>query len=233
MRMKVQYHNIKNSTYQDVWDFQSLLHNDLKSAKRSPSASDKTKANFVNHLIFCEHKPVYTLGKSASADHLLIQKPVLENQGVEVFDINRGGDITYHGPGQLTAYLIFNLELLYRDVHRFVRTIEECIIQYLESHGLEAFRLKDYTGVWLGDSSAYHKICAIGVHLSRWVSMHGFAFNINTDLSYFNNIIPCGIADKNKSVTSLSRELGREISREEVEADMKKVIARNFELEYL
>lgn len=235
--MKVQYHNISQQSYQNVWDFQTLLNNKIKQQKRSlpgDYALDKAKAYFLNHLIFCEHKPVFTLGKSSRENNLLVDRQQLAKHGIECFDINRGGDITYHGPGQITGYLIFDLELLYRDVHLFVRNIEECIIQFLKSFQLEAFRLKDYTGVWLGsEEEGFRKICAIGVHLSRWVSMHGFALNINTELSAFEKIIPCGIDDKDKSVTSLSKEMGRSMDMEDCKETLLEVIADIFELDLI
>ena len=233
MRMKVQYHNIQGASYQTVWDFQTLLNNDVKRHKRSLQHFNKSKGNFLNHLVFCEHKPVFTLGKSASVENLLSDESELQAHEIEVFKINRGGDITYHGPGQLTGYLIFDLELLYRDVHRFVRNIEECIIQLLKLYNLDGFRIPDYTGVWLGDEKNLRKICAIGVHLSRWVSMHGFALNVNTDLSMFDHIIPCGIADANKSVTSLKTELGKELDMKLVNEQLRAIIAEIFELEYI
>lgn len=233
MRMKVQFHNLKGASYQSVWDFQTQLNNDIKRQKRSLNTLNKSKAYFLNHLIFCEHKPVFTLGKSAEDSNLLVGEKQLKDQGIELFKINRGGDITYHGPGQLTAYLIFDLELLYRDVHRFVRNIEECIIQLLDSYGLRGFRIDGYTGVWLGDSNNLRKICAIGVHLSRWVSMHGLALNIDTELNQFEKIIPCGINEENKSVTSLSQELGRTVQKDEVYSRLQNIVARVFELEII
>ncbi len=234
--MNVQYHKIKNKSYQNVWDFQTLLHNDLKSQKKAflkHSDYIKAKPNFLNHLLFCEHNHVLTFGKSASESNLITSKETLTQSNVELFSINRGGDITYHGPGQITGYLIFDLELLYRDVHKFVRTIEECIIQFLKIYEINAFRLKDFTGVWLGDPHNLRKICAIGVHLSRWVSMHGFGLNINTDLSYFNNIIPCGIQESNKTVTSLSQEVGREIDLNLASIQLKEIVLDVFGLNEL
>lgn len=237
MSMKVQYHDIANETYQDIWDFQTLLNNDIKHRKRSLSTdydTNKAKDYFSNHLVFCEHKPVFTLGKSADEKNLLVALDELEAQGIECFKINRGGDITYHGPGQITGYLIFDLELLYRDVHRFVRNIEEAVIQFLAIYGLEGLRLDDYTGVWLGSKQlGYRKICAIGVHLSRWVSMHGFALNINTDIGYFDKIIPCGISDEDKQVTSLSRELGRPLDLEECKSGMLDALKDIFKFEII
>lgn len=235
--MKVQYHRISGTSYQTIWDFQTLLNNEIKQAKRWQSQnvySDKANPYFLNHLVFCEHKPVYTIGKSGTQDNLLSGLDELQRESIELFKINRGGDITYHGPGQLTAYFIFDLEQLYRDVHRFVRDLEECVIRVLNSYDLKAFRMKDYTGVWLGDEQeGYRKICAIGVHLSRWVSMHGLAFNISTDLDYFDKIIPCGIDEKDKTVSTLSKELGYEPDFDLLVAKMIKAVEEVFNLDII
>ena len=234
--MDVQYHNLSGSNYQSIWDFQKLLNNEIKIAKRSRAIdpfSNKAKGNFLNHLVFCEHKPVFTLGKSASEENLLVSPEELGKNKIELFDINRGGDITFHGPGQITGYLIFDLEQLYRDVHRYVRNIEECIILLLAEYGISGKRLNDFTGVWLEDEKGKRKICAIGVHLSRWVSMHGFGFNVNTELDYFNNIIPCGIADKDKSVTSIAKELGYKLDLEEIKEKLKEKITSVFNINLL
>lgn len=230
--MEFQFHSIDNQSYKDIWDFQYMLHNDIKYAKKQYTNKhiNKIKPNFLNHVVFCEHNHVLTIGKSGSIDHLKVSESHLESENVELFKINRGGDITYHGPGQLTGYLIFDLEQLYRDVHRFVRNIEECIIQVLELYDIKGFRIKDYTGVWVGEPGQYRKICAIGVHLSRWVSMHGFAFNVNTDLSYFEKIIPCGIEDANKSVTTLSKELGHDVDMDVISSQVKNAIIKVFNI---
>ena len=227
--MKVQFHNIRNSSYQSIWDFQSIINNDIKALKRLQSATNKSKGNFLNHLIFCEHRPVYTLGKSASEQNLLKSSQELQQDGIELFNINRGGDITYHGPGQLTGYLIFDLELLYRDVHRFVREIEECMIRLLASYSIEAYRSEGYTGVWTGPKNDRRKLCAIGIHLSRWVSMHGFALNVNTELDFFDGIIPCGIVEENRSVSSIKKELGRDIEMDELQERLKLIMQEVFE----
>ncbi len=230
-QLNVQFHKLNESEYQDVWDFQTLLHNKIKLNKTGPYSNFKQKP--LNHLVFCEHRPVYTLGKSAKPSHLLSDEKTLSQEGFELFPVNRGGDITYHGPGQLTGYLILDLELLYRDVHRFVRTIEEAIISLLKEYGLEGHRIPDFTGVWIIKGKQKLKVCAIGVHLSRWVSMHGFALNINTELSHFNNIIPCGIAEKDKTVTSLSQLLGKRVEQSEVENRLKIILAEKFNLKIL
>jgi len=229
--LKVQFHNLNDSDYQDVWDFQSLLHNKIKSVKTT--STFKQAPSVLNHLIFCEHKPVYTLGKSAKSDHLLVNSKDLLDMGFEVFPINRGGDITYHGPGQLTGYLILDLELLYRDIHKYVRNLEEAVIRLLDAYEIEGIRLPDFTGVWVNRNDRFMKVCAIGVHLSRWVSMHGFAFNINTDLSHFENILPCGITDENKSVTSLSNLVSYQVSQNEVHSKLKPILAEIFNLNIL
>lgn len=224
--LKVQFHVLNDSKYQDVWDFQTVLHNKLKSDKRLFGINQLSSP--LNHLIFCEHKPVYTLGKSAKSEHLLIDKSQLNKDGFELFPINRGGDITYHGPGQLTGYLVLDLELLYRDVHRYVRNIEEAIIRLLDAYDIGGIRIEEYTGVWVKRGPDFLKVCAIGVHLSRWVSMHGFALNLNTNLSHFDNILPCGIADQNKKVTSLSQLLGSEVNTKEVQLKLKQILSEVF-----
>ncbi|MBK9734984.1 MAG: lipoyl(octanoyl) transferase LipB [Saprospiraceae bacterium] len=237
MRPSVQFRWIKNRTYQDVWDIQTSLHKQLidkKLAKRNMPSSNKNVKDQSNQLIFCEHAHVFTLGKSGSIDHLLLSKDELNYGNIEFFNINRGGDITYHGPGQITGYPIFDLDEFFNDVHKYVRLIEEVMIRILATYGLKGVRINNYTGVWLepnNSSPKYRKICAIGVHLSRWVSMHGFAFNVNTDLAYFDKIIPCGIADENKAVTSLETELGKSVSIDEVGERMVTIFSELFEFE--
>ena len=185
------------------------------------------------HFIFCEHRPVYTLGKSGSLDHLLISNDKLKVEEIEFFKINRGGDITFHGPGQVTGYLILDLDDYYHDVHKYVRDIEEAIILFLNEYGIAGKRIKDFTGVWLEDEKGQRKICAIGVHMSRWVSLHGFALNINTDLKYFKNIVPCGIDEANKDVTNLSIELGKELSIKDIASNLQKAFAEVFGFDLL
>ena len=228
----VQCHILKNLSYQEVWDFQYLLHNDIKRQKKS-KYYNVSSPNFTNHLIFCEHRPVYTLGKSASTDNLLIDDSKLDAQSIELLNINRGGDITFHGPGQLTVYFIVDLEQLYRDVHKYVRNLEEVIIRVLDDYKVVGTRKSDFTGVWVDDNEHSAKICAIGVHLSRWVSMHGIGFNVNTDLDFFNNIIPCGINDSKKSVTSLSKESGTDVPLDEVQRKILIACKAVFGFEYI
>ncbi|MBK8350014.1 MAG: lipoyl(octanoyl) transferase LipB [Saprospiraceae bacterium] len=239
MRPSVHFQWIKDKSYKDVWDIQTLLHRQLiseKLEKRNSHPPIQALENSPLHqLIFCEHAPVFTLGKSGSMEHLLLSDKELESGHIEFFKINRGGDITYHGPGQITGYPILDLEDFYTDVHRYVRNLEEVIIRLLKEYGLQGIRIPEYTGVWLGPdtrSDSFRKICAIGVHLSRWVSMHGFAFNVNTELSYFDKIVPCGIVDENKKVTSLAAELGTMLSMEDVGLSLKRIFSDVFECSF-
>ncbi len=200
--------------YKEAWDLQTSLHQQLVENKRAgyPQAP-------VHYFLLCEHPPVYTLGKSGSEEHLRINDEERLAHDIEYFKINRGGDITFHGPGQLVGYPILDLDLIFTDVHRYVRSLEEVIIRVLNNYTITGTRNDRYTGVWIDTDKAISeakKICAIGVHLSRWVTMHGFAFNINTNLSYFNHIIPCGINDPDKSVCSLSSLLGKDVDLQQV-----------------
>ncbi len=218
-------------SYKEAWDKQSVLAEELKSWKRG----DKEASNMPAHkIIYCEHNPVFTLGKSGSIDNLLLSDEGLSDQGIEFFKINRGGDITYHGPGQIVCYPILDLERIFTDVHKYIRTLEEVVIRTLSHFDLEGIRIKDYTGVWLDKNAVFpeRKICAIGVHMSRWVTLHGFAFNINTDLSYFNKIIPCGISDSTKAVTSLELELGHKVKTDEVKKHLNYYLSELFGLKY-
>ena len=179
-----------------------------------------------HHLLFCEHPPVYTLGKSGKLEHVLIDEQELARRGVSFYHTNRGGDITYHGPGQIVGYPIFDLERFFTDIGRYLRSLEEVVILTMAEYGLKGGRSIGETGVWMDQDikGKERKICAMGVRCSRWVTMHGFAFNVNTDLSYFDSIIPCGIRDK--QVTSMQRELGFEPDMNEVKGKLK----RNMEI---
>lgn len=235
---KVKYQSLENITYQSGWDLQTELHDKLKSNKlewRHLPDEEKAKKHQIHHLLFCQHNHVYTLGKSGSQDHLLLDDAGLSSAEIEYFKINRGGDITYHGPGQITGYPIFDLDEFFTDVHKYVRLLEECVIQLLDTYGIVGTREDGFTGVWIQpkNNGPKRKICAIGVHLSRWVTMHGFALNVNTDLSYFKNIIPCGIEDDDKTVTSIEAELGKEVDQEEVKMRLKSIFAKVFEFEYI
>lgn len=212
-----------NHTYHEIWDWQKYLNRKLVEEKRAEIK------NRPHYLLLCEHQPVYTLGKSGDIANVKLSKDELDKRAIEFFKINRGGDITYHGPGQITGYLIFDLDDFYHDLHRFVRDIEQSVIKTIAHYGLKGERIDGYTGVWLDKGSEdQRKICAIGIHMSRWVSLHGFALNVNTDLSYFDNIIPCGIEEDDKSVTSISNEIGREASMDEVMNLLKKNIGEVF-----
>jgi lipoyl(octanoyl) transferase len=204
--------------YQNAWDYQTSCHKTLVDNKLNNRHLEAKSFPQNHRLLLCEHPHVYTLGKSGSMDHLLLSETQLQSAGIDFFPINRGGDITYHGPGQIVGYPILDLDYFFNDVHRYVRNLEEVIIRTLADYELEGFRINGYTGVWLGDenSDKKRKICAIGVHLSRWVTLHGWAFNVNTDLQYFHNIIPCGIVDENKTVATMQQELGMKMDMEEV-----------------
>ncbi len=233
---KVEFQDLGLIKYQEAWDYQQqLLNETIATKRRNWSLNEEEKESTKNYLLFCEHPPVYTLGKSGNQDHLLLNDQELKKHGVDFFKINRGGDITYHGPGQIVGYPIFDLEQFFRDVHKYVRFLEEVVIRTLAEYGLEGYRIKDYTGVWLPENNYLpkRKICAIGVHLSRWVSMHGFAFNINTELNYFNNIIPCGINERDKAVTTLAKELGHTIEINETKTKLKHHFAQLFEFEFV
>jgi lipoyl(octanoyl) transferase len=218
--------------YKKAWDQQEVLFKELVDTKlleREFAPTDKTVLK--NTLIFCEHPNVYTLGKSGDVANLLLDEQGLKEANAVFYPINRGGDITYHGPGQLVVYPIFDLEQFFTDIHRYLRTLEEAIINTLAEYGIVAGRYEGYTGVWLdADNDKARKICAMGVRCSRWVTMHGLAFNVNSDLNYFKNIIPCGIDDKD--VTSMERELGRKVDMDEVKAKLKIHLAELFEFEY-
>lgn len=215
--------------YKEAWDLQTAIHKQLVDNKRAGYPVPQQ-----HYFLLCEHPPVFTLGKSGSEDHLKINEEELDAYNIEYFKINRGGDITFHGPGQLVGYPILDLDLIFTDVHRYVRSLEEVIIRVLKYYQIQGGRNDRYTGVWVQSPNAGHelqKICAIGVHLSRWVTMHGFAFNINTNLSYFNHIIPCGIADPDKSVCSLSGLLGKDVDLQQIKNQVVAEFGQVFEIE--
>jgi lipoyl(octanoyl) transferase len=220
----VRYQDLGLMRYQDAWDYQTALHRQLVENKLANRHLQPLSYPQQHQLLFVEHPPVYTLGKSGHMDNLLLRPEELEARGIEYFPINRGGDITYHGPGQVVGYPILDLECFFTDVHRYVRNIEETIIKTLAEYGVNGLRIQGYTGVWVEDphrTGGHAKICAIGVHLSRWITLHGWAFNVNTDLSYFSHIVPCGIADEDKSVTSLQALLGRPLDMGEVKERLR------------
>lgn len=215
--------------YQEAWDKQEELLTatvKLKAENRLNGSSIGTP----NYLIFVEHPHVYTLGKSGKPEHLLLGEQELREKHASFYRINRGGDITYHGPGQIVGYPILDLENFFTDIHLYLRTLEEAVIKTLAEYGIVAGRYPGYTGVWLDpEGENARKICAMGVRCSRWVTMHGFAFNVNADLGYFKNIVPCGIEDKD--VTSMERELGHKLDIEEVKGRLRANIAGLFNME--
>jgi lipoyl(octanoyl) transferase len=218
--------------YQQAWDYQASLFSkilEVKKANRDLPAGQQLPTE--NFLIFCEHPHVFTLGKSGDETNLRIKKEDLHTIQATYVHTNRGGDITYHGPGQLVGYPVIDLENFFTDIHQYMRLLEESVIQTLKAFGVESGRIPGLTGVWLDPEieEKSRKICALGVKTSRWVTMHGFAFNVNTDLSYFDNIVPCGIADK--AVTSLQMELGKPVAMQEVEEILKGKMAGLFEME--
>ena len=227
---EIQFEHLGLIDYQAAWDYQekvftSIVDLKVQNRKAAPGAQQLTP----NYLLFCSHPHVYTLGKSGHEENLLINEEGLKAKGATFYKINRGGDITYHGPGQIVGYPILDLENFFTDIHQYLRYLEEAVILALADYGVVAGRIPGLTGVWLDHEEQRNprKICAMGVKCSRWVTMHGFAFNINTDLDYFNNIVPCGITDK--QVTSLSKELGREVPLAEVEEKLVNHLATLFD----
>ncbi|MGJ7029921.1 lipoyl(octanoyl) transferase LipB [Niabella hirudinis] len=240
---EVLFKDMGTMRYKDAWDYQEQLLQEnvaVKTALRealdrgeTSSVSRLPSGQTSNHLLFVEHPHVYTLGKSGHIENVLLSEEHLAKRGIEFFRINRGGDITYHGPGQMVGYPIFDLERFYTDIGRYLRNIEEVVIRTLAGYGLKGERSPGETGVWLDPflKGRERKICAIGVRTSRWITMHGFALNVNTDLEYFNFIIPCGI--QNKQVTSLQKELGRELDMEEVKQQLRNNFEEVFEIRLL
>jgi lipoyl(octanoyl) transferase len=247
-KQKVIFRDLGKMEYKQAWDYQekllqenarrkSIVHS-RESVVINDSEPDSTELRTPNsklqtehYLLFVEHPPVYTLGKSGSIENVLMSEEQLEQNGIQFFRTNRGGDITFHGDQQIVGYPILDLEKFYTDIGKYLRNLEAVIIETLTDYGLHGARSKGETGVWLDPDipGKERKICAMGVRTSRWITMHGFAFNVNTDLSYFNNIIPCGI--QNKQVTSLEKELGRKIDFEEAKEKVKKNFEKVFEVE--
>ena len=218
--------------YQKCLDFQTKLFDETVQLKIRNRKTPQKLISTKNHLIFCEHPHVYTLGKSGDESNLLINQKEQKVKKVTFFKTNRGGDITYHGPGQLVVYPILDLDYFFSDIHKYLRYLEESVMMTLKDYGIIAKRLDGLTGVWVANENGVdRKICAIGVKSSRWVTMHGIGFNINSDLSYFNNIIPCGIEDK--SVTSLQKELGREVDMNELKNRFKNNFSSIFKVELI
>lgn len=214
--------------YKETWDYQAQLLEKTVSLKRE-NRNKEVPTHTPNHFLFVEHPHVYTLGKSGDLNNLLLNKSQLKQKGATFYKINRGGDITYHGPGQIVGYPILDLENFFTDIHKYLRLLEEAIIRTLAEYGLKTTRSKGETGVWLGVGTPFaRKICAMGIRASRWVTMHGFALNVNVNLGYFDNIIPCGI--RGKAVTSMQAELGFEVSETEVKQKILKHFKELFEV---
>jgi lipoyl(octanoyl) transferase len=209
--------------YKICWDIQEQLFNETISQKiANRNLEPQLQIKTSNHLLFVEHPHVYTLGKSGDVSHLLINEDQLEEKKATYYKTNRGGDITYHGPGQLVGYPILDLDHFFTDIDKYLRLLEETIIRTLDEYGVKAGRSKGETGVWLEEDNIFkaRKICAMGVRCSRWVTMHGWGFNVNSNLNYFSNIVPCGI--HNKAVTSLNKELGQDVDMNEIKEKLKK-----------
>ena len=229
MNKKVFFEDLGLIDYKKCWDYQEFLFSKILAVK-SDNRKNNTFKETTNYLLFCEHPHVYTLGKNGKKSNLLVNEKFLKQKGADFYKINRGGDITYHGPGQIVGYPILDLDNFFTDIGKYLRLLEEAVILTLREYGLNAERSIGETGVWLdvGKKSA-RKICALGVKSSRWITMHGLALNVNSDLSYFNHIIPCGIVGKN--VTSMQEELGEEVEINNLKNKLKKKLMLLFEME--
>jgi lipoyl(octanoyl) transferase len=215
--------------YKDTWDYQTELLQEIVNTKIE-NRRNEIKKDTENYFLFVEHPHVYTLGKSGDLSNLLLNEKQLAEKGATFYKINRGGDITYHGPGQIVGYPILDLENFFTDIHKYLRFLEEVIILTIAEYGIKGTRSDGETGVWLDAGTPFaRKICAMGIRSSRWVTMHGFALNANVNLGYFDNIIPCGI--KGKAVTSMEAELGQKVNMEEVKSKILKYFKELFEVE--
>lgn len=232
--VKVHYKDLGLIDYKEAWDFQQEVFDAMSAQKLLNRNRPEEKHEFIqSQLFFCEHPHVYTLGKSGEMKNLLLDEKGLDEKEISFYKINRGGDITYHGPGQIVGYPIFDLEQVFTDIGKYLRFLEEVMIRMLAEYGIIAGRIDGETGVWLDEEDPVkaRKICAMGVKISRWITMHGFALNVNSDLSYFTNIVPCGIQDK--GVTTMQKELGREVDMDEVKEKLKKHMADLFSIEWV
>jgi lipoyl(octanoyl) transferase len=223
---KIILRDIGKSSFSDAWEYQEDIFKKIIDQKIK-NRSNKNKMETNNFLIITEHEPVYTIGKSGDISNLLLNDDEMKTQGIEFYKINRGGDITYHGPGQIMGYPIIDLDNFFTDINLYLRILEEVIINTLKSYDLEGFTIKGETGVWVKDNNGLSKkVCAFGIRASRWVTMHGFSFNVNPELNYFKNIIPCGITDK--GVTSVSELKNRNIEMNEIKQILYKNFAESF-----
>jgi len=226
---QVLFRHLGLKDYQQAWDEQeTLLKKTLEVKTANRDLGPENQKLTENYLLFCQHPHVYTLGKSGKESHLLIDEAGLATKKASFYKINRGGDITYHGPGQIVGYPILDLDNFFTDIHKYLRCLEEAVILTLQEYNITSGRIAGFTGVWIDfeEAEKARKICALGVKCSRWVTMHGFAFNVNTDLEYFKNIIPCGIEDK--AVTSLEKELGKKVDMAEVEEKLLRHLGNIF-----
>jgi lipoyl(octanoyl) transferase len=235
-KQKVEFRDLGEMDYKLAWDYQDALMTENLAVKKKAMENGEGVAGqegiaTKNYLLLVEHPPVYTLGKSGKMDHVLISEEERIKKGIAFYQTNRGGDITFHGPEQVVGYPILDLEKFYTDIGRYLRELEEVIIRTLAEYGIAAGRSAGETGVWIDADvkGKERKICAMGVRCSRWITMHGFALNVNTDLGYFNYIIPCGI--QNKKVTSIKEELGRKVNMDEVKEKLKENFKRVFDVE--
>mgnify|MGYP001172126861 FL=1 len=227
----VEFQDLGLIDYKKCWDYQTKLFEQTVQQKIYNRKNPENKTITKNYLLFCEHPHVYTLGKSGDEKNLLINESFLKDKKASYYEINRGGDITYHGPGQLVVYPIFDLDHFFTDIHKYLRFLEESVILTLKEYGIVCGRVEGLTGVWLdGDQPSARKICALGVKSSRWVTMHGIGFNVNTNLDYFNYIVPCGIEDK--KVTSVSKELNKKVDFQEIKNKLKINMANIFDFDY-
>lgn len=229
MNRKIQLKDLGFKDYKEVWEYQSQLLEEIVVTK-TENRKNQLQKSTQNHFLFVEHPHVYTLGKSGDLSNLLLNEQQLQEKGATFYKINRGGDITYHGPGQIVGYPILDLENFFTDIHKYLRLLEETIILTLADFGLQGERSPGETGVWLDLGTPFaRKICAMGIRSSRWVTMHGFALNANVDLGYFDNIIPCGI--RGKAVTSMEAELGKKVDLEDVKSKILNHFKVLFEVE--
>ena len=231
MNNTVEFQDLGLIDYKECWDYQTKLFEQTVQQKIYNRKNPDNKKTTKNYLLFCEHPHVYTLGKSGDEKNLLINETFLKEKKASYYEINRGGDITYHGPGQLVVYPIFDLDHFFTDIHKYLRYLEEAVILTLNEYGINSGRVQDLTGVWLdGESPQARKVCALGVKSSRWVTMHGIGFNVNTNLDYFNYIVPCGIEDK--QVTSVSKELNKKVDFQEIKNKLKINLANLFDFDF-
>ena len=231
LNKQVKFIDLGLIAYQEAWDYQTKLFQEILEIKaKNRNRPEDEQEITPNYLIFCEHPHVFTLGKSGDESNLLIPKEKLSSINASYVPINRGGDITYHGPGQLVVYPVFDLENFFTDIHKYMRFLEEAVIQTLKDFGIESGRINKLTGVWLDvdDLAKSRKICAMGVKMSRWATMHGLALNVSPDLNYFNYIVPCGLQDK--AVTSMEKELSKPVDMDKVKLLMKEKLKQTFEL---